>query len=448
MTTTELRPPTRPAAGPAGPRRRWRPKSWRFLRAVVPFAVVLVIFVVTGVTWVVNHAGPNDPDWLEPASAAGVGSRQLAADLTGGGRQLHRYGSTPAAVDYARQGSVTLLVAAPDEIYDGYLSDVADLPTTDRVVLVEPSAGTLDALGLAVAPTGSRWTTGAVAPGRCPLPEAGAGTAAVVETRYASTGGPGVARCYDGGLVRVASGAADGAGPEFVVVGAGDVFRNDRQREHRNAALATALLGGHPMIAWLAQHRPEAAPPARQRDLNGQPFSDGGTGSPGPTPTSRADGGSSGSGSASGSSSSPPNPLWSAFPPWAWALTVQLLLAAVGLALWRARRLAVPVAEPLPVVVRSAETVSGRGRLYHRAGARQAALDALRAGALARMQPALRSQLAPDAAPDQVVAALAERSGWTAEQVTAVLYGAAPTDDAGLAAAVDALDALTRAVVR
>jgi hypothetical protein len=139
--------------------------------------------------------------------------------------------------------------------------------------------------------------------------------------------------------------------------------------------------------------------------------------------------------------------LWSAFPPWAWALAAQLLLAAVGLALWRARRLAVPVAEPLPVVVRSAETVSGRGRLYHRAGARQAALDALRAGALARMQPALRSQLPPDATPAQVVAAVADRSGWPPEQVAAVLYGPAPTDDPGLTDAVTALDALARAVV-
>jgi hypothetical protein len=446
-------PPPRGPAGPAAPRprRRWRPKSWRFLRAVVPFAVVFVVFVVTGVAWVANHADPNDPDWLEPASAAGVGSRQLAADLTGGGSHLRRYGNTPAAVEYARQGSVTLMVTAPDEIYDGYLAAVADLPTTDRVVLVEPSAGTLESLGLSVTPTGSRWTTGAFPPGPCRLPEAGAGTAAVVETRYASTGDPAVTSCYDGGLVRVAPGSAgDGAGPEFIVVGAGDVFRNDRQREHRNAALATALLGSHPALAWLALHRPEPAPPVHHGNASGQPFSDGGgSRGSGPTPSpGTANGGSSGSGSGStsGSSGSPPNPLWSAFPPWAWALAVQLLLAAVGLALWRARRLAVPVAEPLPVVVRSAETVSGRGRLYHRAGARQAALDALRAGALARMQPALRSQLAPDAPPEQVVAAVAERSGWTPEQVTAVLYTAAPTDDAGLAAAVDALDALTRAV--
>ena len=49
------------------------------------------------------------------------------------------------------------------------------------------------------------------------------------------------------------------------------------------------------------------------------------------------------------------------------------------LALWRARRLGPVVAEPLPVVVRAAETVEGRARLYRRGGARgQAARGAAR----------------------------------------------------------------------
>lgn len=453
MTTATLRPA--PSPPPAAGRRasRRRPKNWRFLRAVVPFAVVFLIFVGTGIAWVVDHAGPNDRDWLEPASTTGIGSERLATELTGRGVSITRYGATPGAVLDARQGSETLMVTAPDEIYDGYLAALSELPPTDRVVLVEPSAGTLDTLGMGVRPAGSRWTTGAAAPGRCALAESAAGTAAVLGTRYKPTGAATtrVARCYGGGLVGVAArprGDNGVGGPEFVIVGAGDVFRNDRQAEHHNRALAAALLGARHRIAWLSLHRPEPAPPHLD-DPGGDPLVNGGNNTPAPTPTASGGSGSgSGSGSASGSSGTPPDPLWSAFPPWAWALVAQLLLAAVGLALWRARRLAVPVAEPLPVVVRSAETVSGRGRLYHRAAARPAALNALRAGALARMQPALRSQLSTDATHEQVVAAVADRSGWPAEQVTAVLYGPAPTDDAGLAAAVDALDALTRAVVR
>ena len=64
------------------------------------------------------------------------------------------------------------------------------------------------------------------------------------------------------------------------------------------------------------------------------------------------------------------------------------MLAAAGavlLALVRARRLGPPVAEPLPVLVPAAESVTGRGRLYERIAAREASLDALRAAAIARM---------------------------------------------------------------
>ena len=51
----------------------------------------------------------------------------------------------------------------------------------------------------------------------------------------------------------------------------------------------------------------------------------------------------------------------------------------VLLALWQARRLGPVVAERLPVVVRAAETVEGRGRLYRARRARDRAAAALRA---------------------------------------------------------------------
>jgi hypothetical protein len=56
-----------------------------------------------------------------------------------------------------------------------------------------------------------------------------------------------------------------------------------------------------------------------------------------------------------------------------------LLVVAGVLALWRARQLGRVVEEPLPVVVRAAEAVEGRARLYRAAGARQTAAEALQA---------------------------------------------------------------------
>ena len=46
-----------------------------------------------------------------------------------------------------------------------------------------------------------------------------------------------------------------------------------------------------------------------------------------------------------------------------------LLVTALIAILWRSRRLGPLVTEPLPVVVRSAETAAGRARLYQDAGA-------------------------------------------------------------------------------
>ncbi|WP_232791309.1 PfkB family carbohydrate kinase, partial [Streptomyces kanasensis] len=57
---------------------------------------------------------------------------------------------------------------------------------------------------------------------------------------------------------------------------------------------------------------------------------------------------------------------------WLWG-TLQLAVAAVLAAVWRARRLGPLVAERLPVAVRASEATEGRARLYFRADARDRA---------------------------------------------------------------------------
>jgi hypothetical protein len=118
---------------------------------------------------------------------------------------------------------------------------------------------------------------------------------------------------------------------------------------------------------------------------------------------------------------------------------------AVGcFALWRARRLGPVVTEPLPVVVRAAETVEGRARLYRRAGAADHAAFALRQAARDRLVP--RLGLPRDAAPDAVVAALVERTGRAGQAVWELLYGPPPRTDADLVRLADALDALEKEI--
>jgi hypothetical protein len=104
------------------------------------------------------------------------------------------------------------------------------------------------------------------------------------------------------------------------------------------------------------------------------------------------------------------------------------------------------VAEPLPVGVRAAETVEGRARLYRRAGARDTAAEALRAGLRSRLVPLLGQPARSE--PPAVVDAVAARSRRTPPEVAALLYGAAPADDAALVRLADELDVLEREVRR
>jgi len=136
--------------------------------------------------------------------------------------------------------------------------------------------------------------------------------------------------------------------------------------------------------------------------------------------------------------------FYSLVPDGVWWGLAQALVAVLLLMFWRARRLGPVVAEQLPVVVRAAETVEGRARLYRRAGARDKAADSLRAGALRRLVPLLG--LPRQAQPAAVVDALTARTRRPAPDLAALLYGAAPADDAALVRLANDLDSLDREI--
>ncbi|CAM3576006.1 DUF4350 domain-containing protein [Occultella aeris] len=128
------------------------------------------------------------------------------------------------------------------------------------------------------------------------------------------------------------------------------------------------------------------------------------------------------------------------------AVVYQLLVVALAVVIWRGRRLGRVVVEPLPVVVRAAETTRGRGRLYRRAGAHAHAGAALRAGTLARV--GARIGLPTSANPDQVIDSLVRATGRSPDELEHLLYGPPPTDDASLVALTQALDTMESEVHR
>ncbi|WP_200215945.1 DUF4350 domain-containing protein [Micromonospora coerulea] len=426
-------------------------------RVLIPLGLALLLIVATLVAHAVDQPDPGDPGFVSPVATDDDGGSRLATALRGQGVAIHRETNTRSALLATKPGPATLFVPAPELVHPDTVADLADLPAGSRLVLVDPSRRVLEGLGVPLAPTERRWATRATGPDadghRCPLPEAAAaGTAAVDRQRYAAPVNWAAPRCYAGGLVRVTWRT------EVVVIGASDPFRNDRIDELGNRALATGLLGGPRPVVWLDLDGPAPAPTGSdgfQGDgTGGSPAAGGATraagdgrpgsgGRPDP-PAGRPAGGQPGDDDRAAGRQSPENPLWAAFPAWFWALLVQLAVAGLLVVLWRARRLGPPVPEPLPVTVRSAETVLGRARLYRRAGARGPAAETLRAAARDRLLP--RLNLPPDTPPAEVAARVAVHAGLDPDRAAELLHGDEPATDQELLELARELDGLTRTV--
>ncbi|WP_213453621.1 DUF4350 domain-containing protein [Rhizomonospora bruguierae] len=435
MTLTAPAPPRaaapRPAA-PAPPRRRRRWHRW-----AIPFGVVLALFATTAIAYSIEQPDPAEAAFLSPVSADAVGGRALADRLAARGIAVRRETRTSDALVAAHAGDTTLFIPAPALVHPYYLRMLRTMPQSTRIVLVEPAGRTLTSAGIWIDVTGQRPAAAAAEPGAgCGLPAAArAGRAAVVRRHYAVRESPSlqpVFACYGDSLVGVRLSAAP-----LVVVGAADPFRNDRIDEHSNAALATGLLADHPTVVWLDLHRHEPAPGVLDDPdaVDGPPSL-----APAPTVARRGEQPSPPPRQEQEKAAGTPNPMWRAFPAWFWALLAQLALAALALALWRARRLGPPVGEPLPVTVRAAETVFGRGRLYRRARDPGATLAMLRRAALRKL--AARLEPPPGTGPDDLAALIAGHSGWPADEVRDLLYGPDPDRDEDLVRAAERLAAL------
>ncbi|MFD4672838.1 DUF4350 domain-containing protein [Lentzea sp. NPDC058450] len=215
----------------------------------------------------------------------------------------------------------------------------------------------------------------------CPL-AAKAGAATMGGLTY-----KGELSCYDSTLVRFGT---------VTVIGYGGIFTNRDIDEEGNAALALSLLGQHERLVW---YMPAQADVTQQK-----PVSD--------------------------------------LVPDGWKFAaLQLGIAAAVLALWRARRLGRVVPERLPVVVRAAETVEGRARLYRRAHAADHAAQVLRQATRDRLAPMLGLPVG-----DDPVEEIARRTSRPVTSVRALLYDDGPVDDRGLVALAADLDALENEV--
>ena len=118
---------------------------------------------------------------------------------------------------------------------------------------------------------------------------------------------------------------------------------------------------------------------------------------------------------------------------------LQLLVAAVLLALWRARRRGALVPPEIPVEAPATELTNAHARLYRRSRDREHVASVLRTSTMRRLLPRLGLTLASPA--DQIVKAVAAQTGLAPDHISFVLYGPVD-DDQRLIAIADGLDSI------
>ena len=379
-----------PALTAADTWRRWR----------LPMAIAAVIIAGGTVIGLLLPSSVTN-NYLDPASTGPAGTHALADILAARGQQVIRE-IAPAAAVQAVRGGATLVVTSPQFLSSSQLAAMSRL--TGNIVLVEPDQATLSAFTPAVAIT-SISIAGPTAP-LCALAAARlAGTATMGGIGMTlSQPLPGAQLCYRYG--QLSSLLQFTAGREVItVLGSGEFLTNQDLAKLGNASLALNLVSSTRRVVWL---------------VPGQAIQSG------------------------ASPPSGPRSLTSLIPLGAWLVALQLGVALLLAALWRARRLGPVVAERLPVVVRAAETVEGHGRLYQARRARDRAALALRTALIDRLSPL--AGVPRDASADTVTTALAALSRTQAERVSEVLYGPAPDTDAALVTLAGELDDLERKV--
>ncbi|WP_329279381.1 DUF4350 domain-containing protein [Streptomyces sp. NBC_00691] len=369
-------------------------------------ALVLALILIGGLALATLRSSDAHGS-LDPRSADPNGSRAVAELLTSRGVELTLVTTLDEATAAAGPDT-TLLVTTPDLLTPSQQSTLHRTMTrsTGRTVLVGaglPSLGTL-----APGVTSSTSTPVENRTPSCTLAEATrAGSVDLGGERYVTDPAATADSCYlsDGlpTLVRLPGLNTR----DTVLLGSPDILHNKRLDQQGNASLALQLLGSRPHLVW---YLPSLT------DASAADAPDGTTGFLSLIPSG-----------------------------WLWA-TLQLALAALLAAVWRARRLGPLVTERLPVALRASEATEGRARLYRKANARDRAASVLRTATRTRIAPLLGVPVQDAQSADRLLPALSARLPETTADPRHLLFGPAPADDATLIRLADQLDALEREV--
>lgn len=371
----------------------------RWARARAPLAVLLLVLLTVATAALIRPTGSTVPLAVDNAEA--TGTRALAQVLRDQGVAVTQVRSTAEAVARAEAGTTLAVVTSWLLTAD----EVAELAATEADLVLlgveapdlrELSAGTLDLT--------SGFMTPDTVPAACDAPAAAAAgelrpplpTGRAIMTTGA-TGATTICFPVSGDRTAGLFATTTAGGRSVAALDDPTLLTNENVATAGHAALGLTALGRHDRLTWFL-------PSAN-------------------LPTATQGGG-----------------MGDLLPGWAGPVAALAAAVVATAALWRGRALGPVVAEPLPVVVRSAETTLGRGRLYRRSRSRGHAAAALRAGTADRCARRLGLPRSADA--PTVIDVVSAAAGRRQDDVAALLYGPPPTDDAALLALARALDQL------
>ena len=387
--------------------RRWR---W-------PVALALLVLAAGAVMALLQ---PSPTVYLDPDSTGPAGGHALADLVTARGARVIRVTAPPgmnagagsAGVGATAAGTGVELVTSAGLLTNAQLAQAARF--RGDIIVTDPDQAALRALAPAVTMSGSE--SAQTAPPLCNDRTASLAGDADTGGVVLQTSDPAAVTCYPGAGGYFFVQYRD-ENRTITILGTGAPFTNAGLADHGDAALALNLLRTATTITWLV-----------------------------PDPDVQSAG-----------TSTAQRSFFSLVPRPAYLITIQLAVAVLLAAAWRARRLGPLVAERISVVVRASETVEGHGRLYQARRARGRAAAELRAAARARL--IRRLGVAPEnGAPDgtsapgrahattAATAAIAARAGEHPDKVTSLLDGPLPATDQELVALADDLDSLERKV--
>ncbi|MBB1244340.1 DUF4350 domain-containing protein [Streptomyces durbertensis] len=382
------------------------PTPGQRLRRARGLVIGVVILLLAGTALALLRSG-EQRGLLDPRSAEPRGSRATAELLKERGVELTVV-TTTAEASAPAGPDTTLLVTRPDLLGPGQLTTLRSATSGrgGRLVLLGADQDATRTLAPGTRPVGQ-------APVEAREPDCDAdfarraGGAELGGHTYAVSA-EGATSCYPhDGLPSLVL-QPDRTGPgDTVLLGTPEPLYNNRLAEAGNASLVLQLLGSRDHLVW---YLPSLADPAADREEE-QSLLD--------------------------------------LLPAGWRFgALQLALAVVLTALWRARRLGPLVHEDLPVAVHASETAEGRARLYHQTRARDRAADSLRHAARTRLAGLLSVSPGDAHTPEVLLSSLDTRLRATDNAVDALplLFGRAPLDDAALVRLADGLDDLERRV--